>query len=293
MSINNSKKFKRQENRKIIFIASYPKSGNTWLRLIVCCLLYLKEKKIDLKILNNIGLFSKSDNFEFFNDKKYQKNGNLDFNWIISKWIKSQKIINKTSAKNIFFKTHNVQGLVNNHFFTDETTCLGFIYIVRDPRDVAVSLAKHMGINYDDAINEMLFNSKRMTSHKKVNEFVSTWKNNVSSWMQYKKVNSLILKYEDLINHEIESIEKISKFISNITNLKFDFSKNKIIEISKLINFKNLQNIEKDKGFIESSCHSKFFREGSSGSWKNKLKKKQYKLIERELYKEMGHLSYY
>ena len=292
MSINNSKKFKRQENRKIIFIASYPKSGNTWLRLIVCCLLYLKEKKIDLKILNNIGLFSKSDHFEFFNDKKYQKNGNLDFNWIISKWIESQKIINKTSTTNIFYKTHNVQGLVNNHFFTDETTCLGFIYIVRDPRDVAVSLAKHMGVSYDNAIIDMLFNSKRMTSHKKVNEFVSTWKNNVTSWMQYKKVNSLILKYEDLLNHEIETIEKIAKFISNITNLKFNFTKNKIIEISKLTKFKNLKDTEKNKGFIESPSHSKFFREGRSGSWKMKLKKEQYKLIEKELYKEMGYLSY-
>ena len=289
----NSFEFSNQiDNKKIIFIASYPKSGNTWLRAIICSLIFSQNNSFSFEILKNIGLFSNINNFNHFKNKKYQKNGNFDFNWVMKHWIKAQKIINKNSNKEIFFKTHNVHGVVNNYFFTDESVCLGFIYIVRDPRDVSISLANHMGITYDQSIEEMLFNEKHMTSHNRINEFVSTWKNNVSSWIHYKKVNRLILKYEDLVTKPKESIHQIAEFLSNITTTKIDMSKKNINKIISSTNFKNLKKLEFKNGFNESSAHSNFFRKGISGNWKKELSIKQSDLIEKKLGQQMQQLLY-
>ena len=123
--------------KKNIFIASYPKSGNTWLRTIIASLLQ-NNNDFEFSKLNNIRLFSDIYNFKFFKDKKFQKNGNLDFNWLSNNWINAQRKINSNTDKNIIFKTHSVRGKINGNFFTDESVCLGFIYVIRDPRDIII-----------------------------------------------------------------------------------------------------------------------------------------------------------
>ena len=142
--------------KKIVFISSYMKSGNTWMRSIICSL--LNSGYFNLEDLKKIKLFSQESYFTDLKDKKFQANGNYDFNFVSNNWIKVQQIINeKTKDKIKFFKTHNIRGLINNNYFTDDTVCKGFIYLIRDPRDIVISLSKHMGISIDDAINILLF----------------------------------------------------------------------------------------------------------------------------------------
>ena len=167
--------------KKIIFIASYPKSGNTWLRSIVSSLVYSPEGKFVFNDLRKVSLFSQFSNFKNLDGRQYRADGNLNYNWVSDNWIKAQKKINAINKEVVFFKTHSVRGVVNKNFFTDESVCLGFVYIIRDPRDVVVSLSKHMGIDIDMALKEMLSNTRRMTSYNKVNELVSTWENNLDS----------------------------------------------------------------------------------------------------------------
>ena len=149
-----------------------------------------------------------------------------------------------------------------------------------------------MGIDISTAIKEILFNTKRMSSFNKVNELVSTWKNNIDSWMQFKKVPRLILKYEDMIDNTDESFHQIIEFLNNIGN--FNINTNKVfLEFVKLsTSFKKLQFLEKQKHFDEASSHSKFFRKGTSGGWKKELTKKQAKQIEKELSIPMKQLEY-
>ena len=280
------------KNQKIIFIASYPKSGNTWLRSIISSLVYNPKGKFVFDDLVKVSLFSKFSNFKNIDGLQYQSNGNLDYNWISNNWIKAQKKINAIKKEIVFYKTHSVRGIINKNFFTDESVCLGFIYIIRDPRDVVVSLSKHMGININMAIEEMLSNTKRMTSVHKVNELVSTWKNNVDSWMQFRGVPRLVLKYEDMINDANSSIFQIADFLNKIGNLNLKTNKDFLKNVELSTSFKKLQLLEKNQKFGEATEHSKFFRKGISGGWKQILTDKQVKQIEDKLSVPMKYLSY-
>ena len=102
--------------KNIIFIASYPKSGNTWVRIIISLLIYASTvskiknlKKFDFKKLNGIDMISKLKYFKNIDGYKLQEGGLLDSSFTINNWINAQKIINKNSKTN-FFKTHNMGG---------------------------------------------------------------------------------------------------------------------------------------------------------------------------------------
>ena len=280
------------KSKKIIFIASYPKSGNTWLRSIISSLVYNPEGRFTFNDLKKVSLFSQFSNFKNLDNHQYHTDGNLNYNWVSDNWIKAQKKINTIKKEVVFFKTHSVRGVVNKNFFTDESVCLGFVYIIRDPRDVVVSLSKHMGIDINMALKEMLTNTRRMTSFNKVNELVSTWKNNIDSWMQFRNVPRLVLKYEDMINDIDTSIFQIAEFLNNIGNLNLKMNDDFLKSIKISTSFKKLQLLEKYQKFDEATPHSRFFRKGISGGWKKILTNKQTKEIEDKLSIQMKHLFY-
>ena len=131
-----------------------------------------------------------------------------------------------------------------------------------------------------------------MTSFNRVDELVSTWKNNLDSWMQFKKVPRLILKYEDMINNIDKGINQIIEFLNNVGNLDIDMSKEFLESVKLSTSFEKLQLLEKQQNFDEASSHSKFFRKGICGEWKKKLTNEQVKLIEDELAYPMKQLNY-
>ena len=149
-----------------------------------------------------------------------------------------------------------------------------------------------MGININMALKEMLSNTRRMTSFNKVNELVSTWKNNVDSWMQFRNVPRLVLKYEDMINDIDANIFQIAEFLNNIGNLNLKMNKDFLKSVKLSTSFKKLQLLEKHQKFSEATSHSRFFRKGISGGWKQILTNKQAKQIEDKLSIPMKHLSY-
>ena len=127
----------------IIWIASYPKSGNTWIRSLLSSYLFSDNGKFNFKLLKNIEQFS-SKNLSL----KYQEK--LSHQTRISKnWISSQKIINQDN-KIHFFKTHNAMCTINGNKFTDKFNTLAAIYVVRDPRNLITSLANHYELNLDE-----------------------------------------------------------------------------------------------------------------------------------------------
>ena len=280
------------DEKKIIFISSYPKSGNTWIRILVSALLNKKNGLFEFNDLRKILLFSSLKYFSSFKNISYQKNGNLDFNFVSNNWINAQKKINRESNEICFFKTHSTRGIINGHFFTDKAVCLGFIYIVRDPRDLVISLAHHQGISIDKAIKIMLFKNDFVTSPDKVNEPVCTWKNHLDSWNTFKSVSRLIIKYEDLLNDTNKELNQIINFLTSITGLKIINKDNLINNVLNSTKFHRLQKIENEKGFEEASKFSNFFREGKQKQWKKILNFKQIDLIEKELYEPMSQLGY-
>ena len=266
------------------------KSGNTWMRSIICSL--LNNGKFNLEDLKKIKLFSQEVYFSSLKGLEYQKNGNLDFNFVSKNWINAQILINKNSNDSIkFFKTHNIRGKINNNYFTDETVCGGFVYLIRDPRDICISLAKHMNINIDHSIDIILNQKKFVTNVFKVNESVCTWKEHVESWVNFKTVPRLILRYEDMLNDNENTMNQIVNFLNIIYNNTKKINRETINRTIEKTKFDNLQKMEEIGGFVEAT-NDNFFRKGKINQWKKILSNKQKNDFEKILGNTMSKLGY-
>ena len=272
---------------KNIFLASYPKSGNTWLRSIIGNF-YNFEKEFSLNDLKSIPLLSIKKHFNEFQNKVYINNNELHFDWISQNIIKCQNLLNNKPNHLNIFKTHSVR----HKNFTNETVNAGFIYIVRDPRDIIVSLKNFSGKEIDKTIDEFLFSKSLMITTNGAQELLSTWELNVQSWLNYNSVPRLIIKYEDLKLNPKEIILNITKFLNKIHRLNINLSDQDIDKIIENTNFTKLRNLENKNGFDEATKHSKFFRSGTSNLWKDILSNSQSKLIEKNLKSLMKYLNY-
>ena len=262
----------------IFWIASYPKSGNTWIRSLICSYYYTNDGVFtDDTLLKNIGQFPEKKYFEKFNYNISVPGDTTKF------WIRAQELINK-DRKLRFFKTHNFLGKINNIQFTNEENTLGAIYILRDPRNVITSVKNHFEITYEESLEFMLNERKFTYDYFKKNDygdfqFLSSWEKNYQTWINNKMFPTLVIKYEDLINNTYHEFEKIINFIDNLIKKKNEFDKKKALNALSSTNFSNLKNIENTKGFSESLYSKKnnkkipFFHLGPENNWENKLEK--------------------
>jgi len=290
----------------IIWLASYPKSGNTWLRLIISALLFTDDGRLkDFDLLKKITKFDKLKFFDFIKGislSDYEiifKNKEVDDQVMLTIFkysIEAQRTLCKQD-RILFFKTHNARIKMNDYYYTDKSTTLGYIYISRDPRDVAISYSKYLKQDCDDII-EYLTNGQ--IRGKKIEdglfpEIHLNWSNHYLSWKNFNQVPRLFLKYENfLADLEIE-ILKIVNFLENNFNLNVDNKTIKIKNIVENTDFNFLKKLEKEKGFEEAPDHikSNFFRKGKTQQWVNDLNSKQINKIEKSsefVMKELGYI---
>ena len=284
----------------IIWLASYPKSGNTWLRFYIISLLMGKQTNLNLNHLRAIMNYPHSTQFEDLVPDLF------DFDEIAKNWITSQNKIN--SNKNLrFFKTHNMLGKFKGNLFTNSENTLGSIYIVRDPRNVVTSVKNHYSLsNYEEA-TKFIFNENQVLSlsdrqkdlylkSKKfpLTQFVGSWKTHYLSWKNMKK-NYLLVRYEDLVESPKNEFTKIADFVGNLLKLKF--TEDQIDNAISLSSFDKLEKMEKDNGFTESTMdkdgkRNKFFFLGPKNDWKKIIDNNTKSLIEKEFESEMKELKY-
>tara|TARA_B110000503_G_C7059571_1_gene376052 strand:- start:425 stop:895 length:471 start_codon:yes stop_codon:yes gene_type:complete len=131
----------------IIWLASYPKSGNTWIRSLIGSY-YFSKNKFSLLNLKKIPYFSVGD---FINNRHLLKN-NLN---VAEQWLNVQDHINKDHKKTLLFKTHNAAISVNKNLFTNSNYTAGCIYIVRDPRNIITSYKNFEKISYQKVLKHM------------------------------------------------------------------------------------------------------------------------------------------
>jgi hypothetical protein len=184
----------------IIWIASYPKSGNTYLRSFLSMYFYSKNGKFDFNLLLNINQFP---SFRYSNRKAYT------YFDAAQNWIPNQKEF-FDKEKTFFLKTHNSLEQYFGHKFTTSSETLGAIYIVRDPRNVISSMCNHYSMSFDEALIRMNDNNASLSKKNSEGDlsnfsFLGSWSNHYKSWknsFEFKTflLNMRILKMMRIIN---------------------------------------------------------------------------------------------
>ena len=261
----------------IIWIASYPKSGNTWLRSLISSYFFTDDGFFDFKLLKNIPSYPSPPFFEKYPDKFDKPEATAKY------WINEQERINKNNNKLIFLKTHNALCKINGCSFTDTKNSLGAVHIIRDPRNVISSISNHYQIDLDEALKFMKTPNKAIFV-KKDQRYLGfnalfSWSLNNKSWSECQKFPILTIKYEDLEKETFETFKKVIEFIKKVSKLKEDFNQKKAEMAIENCNFEKLQKLEKEKGFYEaiskknSSEKIKFFNLGNKNNYRDLLNK--------------------
>ena len=260
-----------------VWLASYPKSGNTLVRSMLSAYFFSKDGVSNFDLIKNIKQFPNADLFQALG---------LDLgndNELIKNYIKAQEFINKKNEVQ-FFKTHSHLFNIEDNNFTDLNNSLGAIYIIRDPRNVVTSLTNFLDISITKATDHLIHSTHIggiSNSNKRediMKTYTGTWSDNFNSWKSFKSNRKyLLIKYEDLISNKEENLKKILKFIYKLKNINFEIDETKIKNVIQSTSFENMKNLEKEKGFEEARISTEtkekipFFNLGPKNEWKKLL----------------------
>ena len=276
----------------IIWIASYPKSGNTYLRSFLSSYYYSHDGKFDFNQLLNITQFPSS---------RYSDVKSYTYVEAAKNWINNQKKF-FTKEKLFFLKTHNSLQEYFGYRFTKSSETLGAIYIVRDPRNVVSSMCNHYSMNFNEMYNKMIDENASLSLKNSEGDlsnfsFLGSWSNHYKSWKNNFEFKTLFIKYEDLEVNAYDEFWKIVTFIEELTGKKEPINKTKFENSINSTSFSNIKRKEKLQGFPESLTFKKdsrtnFFNLGFKNKWQQNLPKEISENIKNKFFNELKELKY-
>lgn len=263
----------------IYWLASYPKSGNTWLRVLLTNYLRNADEAADINDLDISGFG--------FNRLTFDELSGIESADLTAKQIEHyrplvyERIAAETSEP-LFLKVHdafeyNAEGRA---IFSKQATA-GAIYLIRNPLDVVVSYAHHQDETVDEMIRFMNKNDAKMAGSNKpggqLPQKLLSWNNHVCSWTSESDLNILVVRYEDMIRRTIEVFSDILRFIG------FEVEASRVQKAVEFSRFERLRAQEAAHGFSEKQPTAKsFFRQGKTGTWREILTEKQIRQIIRD-----------
>ena len=255
----------------IIWIPSYPKSGNTYLRSFLSSYYFSKDGEFDFNLLLNINQFPALR----YSDVKSYTYVEAAKNWRINQ----KKFF--TKEKLFFLKTHNSLEEYFGYRFTKSSETLGAIYIVRDPRNVISSMCNHYSMNFNEMYNKMIDENASLSTKNSDGDvsnfsFLGSWSNHYKSWKNNFEFKTLFVKYEDLEENAHDEFWKILTFIEELTGKNERINKRKFKNAINSTSFSSLKQKEILHGFKESLSYEKdnktnFFNLGFKNKWQQNL----------------------
>lgn len=258
----------------LIWLASYPKSGNTWMRAYLNNLLRNPPKPASINELDQFCLGESAT--LFYTGPEHGDVGDRDpltltEEEVMARRRVAQQLMTRVSPDSVFVKTHNVMGEWKGYPLHNMAVTTGGIYVVRNPLDVAVSMVDHFGIDLDGAVDR-LADEHAITEHSKehVPEYHSSWSIHVESWTGQPNPQLHVVRYEDLEQKPFKTFMGVAKFLG------LNPPKERVNKAVKFAAFKELKKQEQVGGFKERSEHADaFFGRGRSGNWRQALSEDQ------------------
>jgi hypothetical protein len=268
-----------KDNKKgIIWLASYPRSGNTWTRAFLHSLAaVMRDPEAGEIDINRIEEGSVVENaaalFPRFLNKPVALASQAEIA-AARPWVQAALV--ESAGRTMYVKTHNANALDHGTPLVNMGVSLGAIYLVRNPLDVAISYAHLNGVDIDTMIGMMAtpgFGVGRSTVNgiDRVHVVIGSWSENVASWTQPPHPAVLVIRYEDLLENPEVGFTKVTR------HLQIKPTRAELRRAIEMARFDRLRGLEDRDGFAERPQRSTeaFFREGRAGQWRERLTEAQ------------------
>jgi hypothetical protein len=270
----------------LIWLASYPKSGNTWLRAFLHNFLRQPAEPHDI---NDLGDLTAGENgAELYRPYDPRPASQYSIEDVQRMRPLVHRDLTQVFPGPVFVKTHNAVLTVRGVKLLTPDVTAGAVYILRDPRDVVISYSRHLGRTIDETIDFMADEEAATGgTDMKVYERHSSWSTHVQSWTWNLPPTLRILRYDDMIDRPAETFAKIVRFLG------FDPKPAEIEKAIRFSAFEVLQAQERRHGFTERSANTDaFFSTGRSGHWRDILTPAQATRIEHDHGRQMRRFGY-
>jgi hypothetical protein len=249
----------------LVWLASYPKSGNTWTRHFLHSLIRGADKPHDINAMIGLTAGDSSANwYKALLDKPLKDCSEED---VAGVRMRANERIAAGADGLVFVKTHNA--LVSHHGapMINGAVTAGAIYIVRNPLDVAISLSHFLSCSIDRAIAYMANEGTVVpNSEKTAYSYYGSWSENVLSWTHRPMQHLHVMRYEDMVERPLDAFGRLADWLLLRPTPR---ALEAAIEASS---FDRLKQQEEEAGFIEKpKSAEKFFREGRAGQWEEIL----------------------
>ncbi len=257
---------------RILWLASYPKSGNTWLRAFLHNLLRNPDQPYDINRLSDLSASdSKLSLYAPFTDRPVHT---LDESAILALRPKVQAALAERAPDVVIVKTHNALVQYRNAPLIRPDLTGGAVYVVRDPRDVALSFADHNGWTLDETIEAMARRYVKPTTGRAVLEVYGSWSDHVLSWTRRPDRFLHVVRYEDMLHRPLATFRAVAGFLG------VKPSRDRLDRAIKASSFTVLQAQEQAHGFVERTpVSARFFRVGRDGQWRHAMSEAQARRI--------------
>ena len=273
----------------IIWLASYPKSGNTWMRAFLANVLSDSQRPI---LINDLPNHILGDGFvhhyESFSGRKVD---DLSDEEIAALRPKVHEWFAASRGKDVFVKTHSMIGTIAGTPLISPGATAGAIYIVRNPFDVAISFSHHFQIDLQRAVDSLCEQNYYLPGTDQLMvQFLGSWSRHINGWTKAPGLQLHLVRYEDMVQKPLKAFGQVVEF------LQLPIRRDHLRRAIEFSSFRELAKQEDTEDFVESRPDSdvKFFRAGRVGSWRDQLSEAQVRqLIDAhgETMRRMGYLD--
>ena len=272
----------------IVWLASYPKSGNTWMRAFLAN--YIENPDSPLRI-NDLPRYSFGDSqIKHFESVAGTAYGELSPEERAQARGRVQAWFARGRREDVFVKTHNLLGRIKGVPLISPRVTVGAVYLVRNPLDVAVSFAHHFQISTDRAV-ELICDHRTVlpASESTTEQYIGSWSRNARTWFNGKGMMLHVARYEDMVQRPLKTFGAVVRF------LDMPIDRPRLTKALRFASFEELRAQESMERFVEGHEDGrKFFREGRVGAWRERLTDAQRgRLVEahRAMMRQLGYLN--
>ena len=296
-------------NPSFWYLASYPKSGNTWLRILIKEYKRLHaidaggpgwaddpgSRSIPVNINSDIRTGAIASSRSWLDDQIGVNSCNLSYADLDPLRCYVGQSSHVFSEEDRYHKVHDAftSPESRGRSIVCPENCAGAIYIIRNPEDVVVSLANHMGFSLEESVTFMLNRRAKMAGseirgNSQVRQFLGTWAMHVISWTNQRLIPLHLVRYEDLLQDGLATFSGIVEFLCLPLDLEL---------VKEALANTSINRLQKQEdlfgGFVEAGAGERFFRSGKSGEGKEKLTPAQISRIQSNFSELMHHYGYH